>query len=196
MNIGVISFEDVCVDEGMEALINKYGATNELKVFIPVTGNENHFAESVIEVCKKYSIKITCFIVNAFEIDHLLIAADDIVVTDNPVKEIIRQITPNDVIGIAWDNSTQAHLILGAVEDFGIEVWDISEGLDKIEVDYSEVGTDELYTAMMDSMGVFVEHMADYIMTTVLDVLAIEVAKRIEEGDGGKDVSPFKDDNP
>jgi len=30
MNIGVISFEDVCVDEGMEALINKYGATNEL----------------------------------------------------------------------------------------------------------------------------------------------------------------------
>jgi hypothetical protein len=30
----------------------------------------------------------------------------------------------------------------------------------------------------------------------VLDVLAIEVAKRIEEGDGGKDISPFKDDNP
>jgi len=97
---------------------------------------------------------------------------------------------------MVWDNSTQAHLVLGAVEDFGIEVWDISEGLDKIEVDYSEVGTDELYTAMMDSMGVFVEHMADYIMTTVLDVLAIEVAKRIEEGDGGKDISPFKDDNP
>jgi len=196
MNIGVISFEDVCVDEGVEELINKYGATNELKVFIPVTGNENHFVESVLEVCKKHSIKVTCFIVNAFEIDHLLIAADDIVIADNPVKEIIRQITPNDVIGMVWDNSTQAHLILGAVEDFGIEVWDISEGLDKIEVDYSEVGTDELYTAMMDSMGVFVEHMADYIMTTVLDVLAIEVAKRIEEGDGGKDISPFKDDNP
>jgi hypothetical protein len=36
--------------------------------------------------------------------------------------------------------------------------------------------------------------MADYIMTTVLDVLAMEVAKRIEENE--KDIDPFKDNNP
>ena len=47
---------------------------------------------------------------------------------------------------------------------------------------------------MMDSMAIFVEHMADYIMTTVLDVLAIEVAKHIEEN--AKDIDPFKDNNP
>jgi hypothetical protein len=193
MNLAIISFEDVCVDEGMEALINKYGASNELTVFIPVTGNENHFVENVIEVCKSHSVKITCFIVNALDIDHLLISADDIVITDNPVKEIIRQITPNDVLGMVWDNSTQAHIILNAVEDFGIEVWDITEGLDKIEFDDSEGSTDDLYNAMMSSMTVFVEHMADYIMTTVLDVLALEVAKHIE--DGNKDISPFKDDD-
>ena len=73
-------------------------------------------------------------------------------------------------------------------------MWDITNGLDKIEVDYSEESSDELYTAMMDSMSVFVEHMADYIMTTVLDVLAIEVAKHIEES--AKEIDPFKDNNP
>jgi hypothetical protein len=46
---------------------------------------------------------------------------------------------------------------------------------------------------MMDSMAIFVEHMADYIMTSVLDVLAETVAKRIEED--GKDILPFKDDD-
>ena len=147
-----------------------------------------------MDLCKEHNIKVTCFIINAIDIDHILIEADDIVITDNPVKEIIRQITPDDVLGIVWDNSPQAHIVLASVEDFGIEVWDITNGLDKIEVDYSEESSDELYTAMMDSMSVFVEHMADYIMTTVLDVLAIEVAKHIEES--AKEIDPFKDNNP
>lgn len=194
MNIAVITFEDVCVDEGIAALLEKYGKDQELRIFIPVTGNENHFAESVMDLCKEHNVKVTCFIINAVDIDHILIEADDIVITDNPVKEIIRQITPDDVLGIVWDNSPQAHIVLASVEDFGIEVWDITNGLDKIEVDYSEESSDELYTAMMDSMAVFVEHMADYIMTTVLDVLAIEVAKHIEEN--AKDIDPFKDNNP
>ena len=192
MNIALISFDDVCVDEGLNKLIEKYGA--DIRVFIPVTGNENHFAENVMDICKEHSIKVTCFITNAFDIDHILLNADDIVVTDNPVKEVVRQITPDDVMGIVWNGSPQAHIVLSSVEDYGIEVGDITEGIDKIEVDYSDESADELYTAMMTSMTVFVEHMADYIMTTVLDVLALEVAKHIEEG--GKDISPFKDDTP
>jgi hypothetical protein len=192
MNIAVISFQDVCVDEGMLELINKYGKDKELRVLLPVTGSENHFAESVMDVCRDHSVKVTCFIVNAMDIDHILLNADDIVITDNPVKEIVRQITTEDTLGIVWDDSPQAHFILHAIEDFGIEVWDITEGLDQIEVEFTE-SQEDVYKAMMDSMAIFVEHMADYIMTSVLDVLAETVAKRIEED--GKDILPFKDDD-
>ena len=192
MNIAVISFQDVCVDEGMLELINKYGKDKELRVLLPVTGSENHFAESVMDVCRDHSVKVTCFIVNAMDIDHILLNADDIVITDNPVKDIVRQITTEDTLGIVWDDSPQAHFILHAIEDFGIEVWDITEGLDQIEVEFTE-SQEDVYKAMMDSMAIFVEHMADYIMTSVLDVLAETVAKRIEED--GKDILPFKDDD-
>lgn len=192
MNIAVISFQDVCADEGMLELINKYGKDKELRVLLPVTGSENHFAESVMDVCRDHSVKVTCFIVNAMDIDHILLNADDIVITDNPVKEIVRQITTEDTLGIVWDDSPQAHFILHAIEDFGIEVWDITEGLDQIEVEFTE-SQEDVYKAMMDSMAIFVEHMADYIMTSVLDVLAETVAKRIEED--GKDILPFKDDD-
>ena len=192
MNIAVISFQDVCADDGMLELINKYGKDKELRVLLPVTGSENHFAESVMDVCRDHSIKVTCFIVNAIDIDHILLNADDIVITDNPVKEIVRQITIEDALGIVWDDSPQAHFILHAIEDFGIEVWDITEGLDQIEVEFTE-SQEDVYKAMMDSMAIFVEHMADYIMTSVLDVLAETVAKRIEED--GKDILPFKDDD-
>lgn len=192
MNIAVISFQDVCVDEGILELVNKYGKDKELRVLLPVTGSENHFAESVMNVCRDHSVKVTCFIVNAMDIDHILLNADDIVITDNPVKEIVRQITVEDALGIVWDDSPQAHFILHAIEDFGIEVWDITEGLDQIEVEFTE-SQEDVYKAMMDSMAIFVEHMADYIMTSVLDVLAETVAKRIEED--GKDILPFKDDD-
>jgi hypothetical protein len=192
MNIAVISFQDVCADDGMLELINKYGKDKELRVLLPVTGSENHFAESIMEVCRDHSVKVTCFIVNAMDIDHILLNADDIVITDNPVKEIVRQITTEDTLGIVWDDSPQAHFILHAIEDFGIEVWDITEGLDQIEVEFTE-SQEDVYKAMMDSMAIFVEHMADYIMTSVLDVLAETVAKRIEED--GKDILPFKDDD-
>lgn len=192
MNIALISFQDVCVDEGVVELINKYGKEKELRVLLPVTGSENHFAESVMDVCKEHSIKVTCFIVNAIDIDHILLNADDIVITDNPVKEVVRQITTDDSLGIVWDESPQAYFILNAIEDFGIEVWDITEGLDQIDVEFTE-SQEDVYKAMMDSMAIFVEHMADYIMTSVLDVLAETVAKRIEED--GKDILPFKDDD-
>lgn len=189
MNIAVISFDDVCVDSGMSALIEKYG--KEINVFIPVTGNENHFAESVMDICKENDVRTTCFIVNASDIDHILVGADDIVITDNPVKEMIRQITLDDVLGIVWDNSPMAHFVLSAVEDFGIETWDITDGLDKIEIDYTDEPVEIIRERMIESMNVFVEHMADYVMTSVLEVLSDEVAKRILED--GKEIDPFKD---
>lgn len=189
MNIAVISFEDVCVDEGVTQLLEKYG--KGVNVFIPVTGNENHFAESVMGICKEHGVRTTCFIANASDIDHILVGADDIVITDNPVKEMIRQITLNDVLGIVWDNSPMAHFVLSAVEDFGIETWDITEGLDQIEIDYSDEPVEIIRERMVESMNVFVEHLADYVMTSVLDILSEEVAKRIMEDE--KEIDPFKD---
>lgn len=191
MNIAVISFEDVCVDEGVTQLLEKYG--KGVNVFIPVTGNENHFAESVMGICKDHDVRTTCFIANASDIDHILVDADDIVITDNPVKEMIRQITLNDVLGIVWDNSPMAHFVLSAVEDFGIETWDITDGLDQIEIEYAEEPVEIIRERMIESMNVFVEHMADYVMTSVLEVLSDEVAKRILEDT--KEIDPFKDND-
>jgi hypothetical protein len=79
------------------------------------------------------------------------------------------------------------------VEDFGIETWDITDGLDKIEVDYTDEPVDIIRERMIESMNVFVENMADYVMTSVLDVLSDEVAKRLLED--GKEIDPFKDND-
>jgi hypothetical protein len=191
MNVAVVSFEDICVDEGVEKLIEKYG--KDINVFLPVTGKENHFAESVIDVCKAYNVKVTCFITNAMGIDHLLLDSDDIVITDNPVREIIRQMTVNDAIGVVWDDSPQAHYILAAVEDFGVDAWDITEGLDPIEIDYDESTSDDLYEIMATSMLTFVHAMAEFVTSSVLDALSESIAERLKEEDG-RDISPFGDD--
>ena len=191
MNVAVVSFEDICVDEGVEKLIEKYG--KDINVFLPVTGKENHFAESVIDVCKAYDVKVTCFITNAMGIDHLLLDSDDIVITDNPVREIIRQMTVNDAIGVVWDDSPQAHYILAAVEDFGVDAWDITEGLDPIEIDYDESTSDDLYEVMATSMLTFVHAMAEFVTSSVLDALSESIAERLKEEDG-RDISPFGDD--
>lgn len=194
MNIAVISFDDVCVDEGMAKLIDKYGKTNELNVFLPVTGSENHFAESVVQICKQKFIKVTCFIVNSMDIDHILKDADDIIISDNPVKEIIRQMTLDDVLGIVWDDSPQAHFVLHAVEDFGLDIWDISEGLDPLEIDYSELSTGDLYEEMMGKMHEFVSSMAEYVTSAVVDALSKSIDEHIAESENGRDISPFDDD--
>jgi hypothetical protein len=191
MNVAVVSFEDTCVDEGVEKLIEKYG--KDINVFLPVTGKENHFAESVIDICKAYDVKVTCFITNAMGIDHLLLDSDDIVITDNPVREIIRQMTVNDAIGVVWDDSPQAHYILAAVEDFGVDVWDITEGLDPIEIDYDESTSDDLYEIMATSMLTFVHAMAEFVTSSVLDALSESIAERLQEADS-RDISPFGDD--
>jgi len=190
MNVAIISFEDICIEEGVEKLIEKYG--KDIKVFLPVTGKENHFAESVMDTCKAYDVKVTCFITNAVGIDHLLIDSEDIVITDNPVKEIIRQISINDAIGVVWDDSPQAHYILSAVEDFGVDVWDVTDGLDPIEIDYDDMSSDDLYENMALSMMAFVHAMSEFITSAVLDSLSEAVAERIQEAEG-RDINPFGD---
>jgi hypothetical protein len=191
MNVAIISFEDTCIDEGVEKLIEKYG--KDINVFLPVTGKENHFAESVIDICKAYDVKVTCFITNAVGIDHLLIDSEDIVITDNPVKEIIRQISINDAIGLVWDDSPQAHYILSAVEDFGVDVWDVTDGLDPIEIDYDDKSSDELYDNMALAMMTFVHAMSEFITSSVLDALSEAVAERLQESES-RDINPFGDD--
>jgi len=191
MNVAIISFEDICIEEGVEKLIEKYG--KDINVFLPVTGKENHFAESVIDICKAYDVKVTCFITNAMGIDHLLIDSEDIVITDNPVKEIIRQISINDAIGLVWDDSPQAHYILSAVEDFGVDVWDVTDGLDPIEIDYDDKSSDELYDNMAVSMMAFVHAMSEFVTSSVLDALSESIAERLQESEG-RDISPFGDD--
>jgi hypothetical protein len=107
----------------------------------------------------------------------------------------MRQIEPNDLLAIVWDDSLEAHAVLHSLEDFGIEAWDITDGLDVLETDYDDEETsDELYAAMVTTLNLFAESLAAYVTSTVLDVLTVTIRERLEEEGNMRDISPFDDD--
>jgi len=100
---------------------------------------------------------------------------------------------PYDVLALVWDDSTDAHITLHTLEDFGLESWDISNGLDIIEIDDSDETADELFEAVQDSMAAFVDNLSAYVVTTVLDALTQSVNNHIDEFERRKDLPPTDD---
>ena len=102
MNIAVISFKDVDVTLGIQELIQTYGEDKPI-FFLPLTKSYNLFTQSVIDTCRSNGVEVHCFFPNANGFEDLLTQADDIILTDNPVKEVLRQLNANDSLGIVWD---------------------------------------------------------------------------------------------
>ena len=121
--------------------------------------------------------------------------ADNIIICLNPIKELTDLITSDDVLALAWDDSDEIHMIIHALEDFGLEMWNIKDMLNPIEMDYSEDTTEELLEAVQESLAGFVEVFSAYIVSSVLDVLIDSVAERLNEELSSKDISLFEDDD-
>lgn len=196
MNIAVISFQDIEVTEGIEDLLEQYSDVEELKVLLPVLRKDKEFTKCIMDMCKEKGAKVTLFFASADGLDEFIKEADDITVTENPVKEVLRQLTVEDALGIVWDDSPQAHFALHSVEDLAIETWDITEGLDVLEVDpddFEDMTANELHKAMHKSLGTFIDLMAAFVASTVMESLSEAVAEHLMESENKRDIRPFDD---
>jgi len=103
--------------------------------------------------------------------------------------------TPDDVLAIAWDDSPEAHTALHSVEDYGIETWNIIDGLDVIEVDSApeDMDEDEILDAIEDTFMGLVELLAGYITSKVVTLLTEEVNAHLDHLEDRNDVDPFEE---
>jgi hypothetical protein len=188
--VAVISFDDNAdVTEGLELLFEKY---DDVHVMLAVAGN-NHFVKSALKAMLSYDVSFTLYVSETEGIEH--IPHENITICSNPIKEVMRQVEPHDILAMVWDDSLEAHAVLHSLEDYGLEMWDITDGLDVIEIDYDDDReTEELYDIMTTTLNLFAESLAAYVTSTVLDVLTDTIRERLAEEDDMKDISPFDDD--
>jgi hypothetical protein len=185
----VLSFKDGDVYEGLRRLI----ALNENAVVVlPVMGLPTFTAtamKAIEETKAKYHLFFTD---NSEDIDKLILGAHDMTICANPIREVLREVTSEDVLAIVWDDSIEAHMALHAVEDYAIETWSIEDGLDFIEIDDDDENeSDLLYQEMQEKLSEFIESFSEYVMHGVLEVITKAVQERIAEEEGTKEVNPF-----
>jgi hypothetical protein len=195
MNIAVISFKNQDVSESMEELLQRYAGQNPT-LLLPVMKPLETFTQSVLKTAIETKTKITCFFESAVGLDHILKQADDISLTENPIGSVIHHLKPGDALAIVWDDSPQAHVIVHGVEDLALDTWDLSDGLEELEVedgDFSLDG-DDIREEMIAAMGKFVDLLAAFVANLVMSSLSEAVAEHImlsEEDGDTKDIDPF-----
>lgn len=186
----VLPFKDANVKEGMRRLLQLNPDTT---VVLPVTPSLPDFMASAMEAMQEAKTKYHLFFTDGDNgIDGLILEADEITMCANPLKEILREVTSEDVLAMVWDDCIEAHLALHAVEDFAIETWNIEDGLEPIEVDFDdEDDTDILYEEMQEALTNFIEAFATYLTAGVLDVLTKAVEAKLREDEGKRGFDPF-----
>lgn len=183
--IAVIGFqENANIVEGLEKLIDKYP---DATVYFPFE-EADHFTKSIIEIVRRKAIKYKPFVAVSSDTEGLFVD-DDFVICMDPLHEIIRMLNSDDVLALVWDDSVEAHIVLHSLEDFGMETWDIMDGLNPIEVTFhEEESTDELYDVMIQTLEMFAESLAAYVTSAVLDVLTETIQRRMEEDDDSRGI--------
>lgn len=187
----ILAFKDGDVEEGLRRLIQ---INPDAVVVIPVTDASATYLHSAMKAIQSTKAKYHLYFTNDSDQDigDYVLEAHDITLCGSPIKEVLREVTTQDILAMVWDDSIEAHMALHAVEDFAIETWSIEDGLDVIEVDYDEDSdTDLLYEEMQEKLTEFIEAFADYLTAGVLDVLAKTIQERIEQEAGQHDISPF-----
>jgi len=185
----ILPFKDADVRDGLRRILQLHPGVT---VVLPVAPALPLFMESFYSVMGESNSKYHLFFTDGDdEIDTLILNAEDVTMCSNPLKEIIREITSEDVLAMVWEESIEAHLALHAVEDLAIETWNIEDGLEPIEVDFEDEDTDVLYEEMQESLSQFIESFATYITAGVLDVLTKTIEAKIKEDEGKKDINPF-----
>lgn len=187
--IVVLPFKDGDVNEGMRRLIQ---LNKDAIVLFPVI-DLPAFRKSMTTVLEETNSKYHLFFTDGNDdIDDLVLKAHDITMCLNPLKELTREITADDILAMVWEESIEAHLVLHSVEDLAIETWNIEDGLEAIEVEFDDDDeSDMLYEEMQEAMSNFIEAFATYITDGVLKTLSKAVQERLKEDEGKKDINPF-----
>lgn len=184
----ILPFKDGNVEDGLRRLIQ---LNPETLLLFPVM-DLPEYKQSITKIIKDTQVKYHIFFTDSSEgIDDLLLHAEDITMCTNPLKEILREITSEDVLGVVWEDSIEAHLALHALEDLAIETWNVEDGLEAIQLDLDDSESDILYEEMQDALSTFIEAFATYITNGVLETLSKAVEERINEDLGKKDINPF-----
>lgn len=198
MKIAVFSEDDLDVSAGIDALITKYSEQSP-EVIFPVKTDYDDFSQSIIRKCLENKVKVTAFLSDATDVGHIIKQVDGFVVCENPVQDVLRQLSPGDAIGIVWTDSLSDHLILHSVEDLALDTWDITDGMDPIDIDDSEnpfmnMDPDDLHDGMHKALSVFVDMMSAFIASTVMESLGQAVVQHLNDQLDKKDISPFDDE--
>jgi len=189
----LISFEtDVDVTKAVKELQVKYPGA---EILIPIL-EYGTFAKTALHAVLGTG-NYQLFFSETAGIDDYAISNDDITFCSNPIKEILKQVNVGDVLGIVWDDSDEVHAVLHSLEDYGLDTWDITDGLDLIEIDYEDddFRTEDLHVVMVNSLALFAESLTAYVTSCVMDVLTDTIRERLEEDRDLRDISPF-DDTP
>ena len=193
MKIALFSDENLDVSKAVDQLISEY-SEQAPEILFPVKVNFDEFSQSVIRKCLENRVKCTAYFKDANGLEHILKQADDITITEEPVQEVLRQLGPKDAVGIVWTDSINDHLIVHTVEDLALDIWDITDGIDPIEMDdpFMEMDPDALHDAMHKTLSVWVDMMSAYIATTVMDTIGQAVLENIQN-QLKKNINPFED---
>ena len=185
----VLPFKDGDVKDGMRRLIQ---LNPDAVILFPVM-DLPEFTSSLTKIIEETNAKYHLFFTDGSNgVDQLVLKAHDITLCLNPLKEIIREVTADDVLAMVWEDSIEAHLTLHAVEDLAVETWNIEDGLEPIEVDFDDDDeSDMLYEEMQEAMSNFIEAFATYITNGILNTLSKAVEERLREDMGKKDIDPF-----
>ena len=106
----VISFNDTDVTTGLQALLVKHP---DALLLIPVTENEK-FVNSAVNAAKEAKAKFQVYFSESSDfVDRLILDAEDICLCNNPIREIIREATPEDILAMSWDESVECHMPRG-----------------------------------------------------------------------------------
>jgi hypothetical protein len=186
--IVVISFEDTDVSKGLEELVRKY--PDPFLVF-PIT-EDYIFVESVYSVISAHNVPFHAYIEKNTKFDHDEAEGENFTTVSNSVKEVLKQVGVNDVFAIAWQDSMEDHAALHSVEDFAVDSWDISDGLDQIVIaDDEEIEEEEVMDLITESVSGLVELIAGYVTTKVIRLLANEIRDHLDEN--LPDTDPFEE---
>lgn len=187
----VLSFQDVDVSEGLDMLLRE---NPDATIFLPMTDTSD-FVQSVITTAKKHNIPYHLFVEDGEDdIDEFSEDAKEIVESNNPLKAALAEVTPDDILAIVWDESTEARIVINALDDYGVETWDITDGLVPLTVtDSEDVESDLLFEEMHDRLSDFIEAFSIYIIAGITQTMTNAFKERLAEEEGKRDISPFKD---
>ena len=186
--IVVISYTNTDVSIGLEELVHNLP---DYELVIPVTENEI-FVRSAVDVAKRLNRPYELFFSESSSLLNELSAdTENTTLCSSPLKEVLRYITSNDTLAIAWDDSVEVHMALHSVEDFGVEAWNVDGPLEPIIVASGE--PEDLYEEMQEALSNFIEVFAAYIASEVIDVIGKTVEQTLLEHIQGH-IDPFDEE--